>query len=253
MSADRRKSGAAVAETAAVSFFGAVLEDLDTLSAAAVPLFAGTDRPNCAGLDAAIAPAAFALLEREDRLLVGAGFVASENALADAVWHMAWWQGHPPQRLSTAAIESAAEIYSRREWFTVPLSTGRKHVTGPYVDFLCTDEYTLTLTAPVAAGDGAVVGVVGADIFVETLEKVLLADLRAAGDRATLVNRAGRVVLSADPQLAAGRLYAPGWEAAGDGAEVGLRNHGVPGVGTVRICADLPLAVIVPGSPEGGA
>lgn len=95
-------------------------------------------------------------------------------------------------------MESAGETYSRREWFTVPLEPGAGHITGPYVDFLCTDEYTLTFTVPVTAR-GRIVGVAGADIFVESIEDLLLDRLREIDPRATLINGVGRVVVSADP------------------------------------------------------
>ena len=76
-------------------------------------------------------------------------------------------------------------------------------MTGPYVDFVCTDEYVMTSTAPVLSG-GRMVGVVGADTLVETLEKLLMPSLRAAG--ATVVNDLGRAVASSDPHLATGSL-----------------------------------------------
>ncbi|TFD48627.1 hypothetical protein E3T46_14390 [Cryobacterium sp. Hh11] len=40
-------------------------------------------------------------------------------------------------------------------------AAGRRHVTGPYVDYLCTDEYTLTLTLPVYRGGTELIAVVG--------------------------------------------------------------------------------------------
>ena len=40
--------------------------------------------------------------------------------------------------------------------------TGTRHLTGPYVDYVCTDDYTITVTTPVRV-DGEMVGVVGTD------------------------------------------------------------------------------------------
>ena len=57
----------------------------------------------------------------------------------------------------------------------------------------------MTSTAPVSSG-GRMVGVVGADSLLETLEELFLPSLRAAG--ATLVNDQGRAVMSADPHVA---------------------------------------------------
>lgn len=142
-------------------------------------------------------------------------------------------------------MESADETYSRREWFTVPLEPGAGHITGPYVDFLCTDEYTLTFTVPVTAR-GRIVGVAGVDIFVESIEDLLLDRLREIDPRATLINGVGRVVVSADPQLAAGRLLIRNWKDAegpimpADGVDLGFSRV------RVERCGDLPMAIAVP-------
>ncbi|MFT4263561.1 MAG: cache domain-containing protein [Nocardioides sp.] len=155
--------------------------------------------------------------------LVGGGFVAARDALADRPLYLAWWQGDNRALLAEPS-GPATEVfdYTRRPWFTVPERTGRRHLTGPYVDFVCTDEYTVTATAPVTV-DGRMVGVVGADTLVETLERMLLPGLRASG--ATLVSEHGRAVVSADPHIGPGDRVGPG---------------------TTYACAGLPLSVVVP-------
>ncbi|WP_300681318.1 cache domain-containing protein [Nocardioides sp.] len=136
--------------------------------------------------------------------VVGGGFVASRDALADQSLYLAWWQGEHRQLLAEPALNAATPLaydYTRRPWFSNPERTGRPTLTGPYVDFVCTDEYTVTATVPVRAA-GRMVGVVGADTLVETLERVLLPGLRTVG--ATLVNEHGRAVVSADPHIGPG-------------------------------------------------
>jgi hypothetical protein len=82
-------------------------------------------------------------------------------------------------------------------------------VTGPYVDFLCTDEYVLTFTHPVfCRPDGPVAGIVGMDVTVQRLERGAMPGLRRIGDRATLVNPDGRAIVSAASDIAAGDLAA---------------------------------------------
>ena len=39
-----------------------------------------------------------------------------------------------------------------------------RHLTGPYVDYVCTDDYTITITTPVRVA-GRLVGVVGTDAY----------------------------------------------------------------------------------------
>ena len=81
----------------------------------------------------------------------------------------------------------------------------------------------MTSTAPVISR-GTMVGVVGADTLVESLEGLLLPVLRSAG--ATLVNDQGRTVVSADPHLATGNLL------------------DLAAYAEVAPCRDLPLSVV---------
>ncbi|HEX6247641.1 MAG TPA: cache domain-containing protein [Nocardioidaceae bacterium] len=202
-------------------------------------IFAGVDRIRrrlehvfAAGpVDAA---AALAVVEPDARRLLdagtvlGAGYVAAPDALTDRTLYLAWWQGDDQQLLgeSEAPASGAPFDYTRREWFRVPAESGRRHVTGPYVDFVCTDEYVVTCTAPVLV-DGRVVGVAGADVLVETLEDLLLKPLSDAG--ATLVGEHGRAVVSADHRIAPGTVL----------DLTDLRER--------VLCSDLPLSVVLRG------
>ncbi|MFT4469422.1 cache domain-containing protein [Arthrobacter sulfonylureivorans] len=191
-------------------FFEEILAEVASWVPVLAELFADPARPpGGKQVTTTMQPLAAALVKRGEWPVVGAGFVAADQVVADAAWHMAWWQGETMERLVLPALASASDAYMRREWFTRPMATGRPHVTGPYVDFLCTDEYTMTMTVPVAAG-GRRVGVAGADVFVESLEPLLLPALKKLHPAASLVNHVGRVVVSADAQLAAGTLLAPG-------------------------------------------
>ncbi|HQA24233.1 MAG TPA: cache domain-containing protein, partial [Rhodoglobus sp.] len=94
------------------------------------------------------------------------------------------------------------------EWWRVPAATGAPHITGPYVDYLCTDDYTLTLTVPVMY-DGRMIGVAGADLYVNDIERTLLPHVRAIGSTATVVNASRRVVVSTDPHRPTGAILRP--------------------------------------------
>lgn len=148
-------------------------------------------------------PLATAFLASAD--IVGAGYVAARDALSDVPLYLAWWQGDDQHLLAESDAPATGDPldYTRHPWFRTPERTGLPHVTGPYVDFVCTDEYVMTATSPVVS-TGRMVGVVGADTLVETLERLLMPALRAAG--ATVVNDLGRAVASADPHLATGTL-----------------------------------------------
>lgn len=239
-----------VAEVA--GFFEEILAEVAGWVPVLAGLFAAPMSPPGARLvNATTQPLAAGLVKRGQWPVVGAGFVAAEHAVADAAWHMAWWQGEAMERLVLPALASASDAYMRREWFTKPMKTGLPHITGPYVDFLCTDEYTMTMTVPVTAG-GRRVGVAGADVFVESLEPLLLPALNHLHPAAALVNHAGRVVVSADAQLAAGTLLAPNALAEVPDGTIGRmqpRGERYAGQELVVIsCGRLPLAMVYPDS-----
>jgi len=126
--------------------------------------------------------------------------------------YIAWWQGPDLEHVDALANFSPNSIsrYVKAEWFRIPVETGRAHVTGPYVDFLCTDEYVLTFTHPVfTRPDGPVAGIVGIDVTVQRLERGAMAALRRIGGRATLANADGRAIVSAASDIDAGDLTAP--------------------------------------------
>ncbi|GAA1922501.1 hypothetical protein GCM10009775_13700 [Microbacterium aoyamense] len=184
-----------------------------------------------------------------ETLLTGAGFVATPGALVDAEWHLAWWLGGPSadaRRLATIDDPAHDQFrdYTSLEWWRVPASTGARHLTGPYVDYVCTDDYTVTITTPVIVG-GRMLGVVGADALVDRLERALLPVLRSGHASATVVNASGRVVASTDPRREPGSiLRIPGLA----DALVSLGHGGaapLDGGAGVLACGDTSLALVV--------
>ncbi|RXZ47191.1 hypothetical protein, partial [Agromyces binzhouensis] len=178
---------------------------------------ASEPEPRAAALDPAVAATVAAELDRPGTLITGAGFVAAPGYLADAPWHLAWWlsDGNPfrgvpargIRRLDAVSDPDAESFrdYTTLEWWRVPERTGTRHLTGPYVDYLCTDDYTVTVTTPVTV-DGEMVGLVGADMYVARLEQALAPVLRDADRTLTVVNASGRIVASTDPHRATGAL-----------------------------------------------
>lgn len=151
-----------------------------------------------------------------ESLMIGAGFIAAPGFVTGRESHFAWWLGplvgtpllgttSAPSRLDLASRVNTEFLRDFREleWYQVPETTARTHVTGPYVDHLCTFDYVITLTMPVPVGEH-MVGVVGADVYVKSLEQVLLPHFLALPSPVALVNEAGRVVVSTEPSLPAG-------------------------------------------------
>ncbi|RSN50381.1 hypothetical protein DMC64_06850 [Amycolatopsis sp. WAC 04197] len=231
-------------------------EVVEQVSALVEDVF-GRLKPVLAGAEGLLAASADATAEDLTRLrpqvfevlgglVVGAGFISAPNALADQEFGFEWWtetgDAEPVQLVISLDPDSENFLdYTRQSWFTVPRDTGRRHINGPYVDYLCTDEYTLTFTVPVQR-DGAFAGVVGADIYVREVERLLQPKLRALGGRAALVNAQGRVIVSNNARQATGSLVrevdVPAWWSAG--AEPVTTESGAQ----LRRCGDSPIALV---------
>lgn len=189
------------------------IEDLfstvDTWRAALADTFSAADDHTAEALDPLVE--AFAVpAVTGDPLITGSGFVASPGLLSDAEWHLAWWLGSPGgevRRLATVDDEAADGFrdYTTLEWWRIPQRTGARHLTGPYVDYLCTDDYTITLTVPLVV-DGEFLGVVGCDALVARLESRLLPALRALDGPAAVVNASGRIVTATDARREPGSI-----------------------------------------------
>ncbi|MFD9127950.1 cache domain-containing protein [Kitasatospora sp. NPDC059571] len=184
---------------------------------------------------AALRPLLLAQLAAHAPLISGAGFVAEPGSLADAPSWLEWWQPGPngtpqPLRQHLDPDRSALADYTHWDWFAIPRSTGRRAVSGPYVDYLCSDEYSLTLAAPVEV-DGVFRGVAAADVYLRHFEAAVLPALRRIGAPACLVNAKGRVAASTSARHLAGSL---------------LRSPD-PATHTLLPCGSVPLTLVVTG------
>ncbi len=162
-------------------------------------------------LDALVSPFADRLFDSIDAPVYGAGFIAALDLLNDARSHLAWWQGAERRKLILAAqtVNKERIDYSELEWFRVPLLSGISHVAGPYVDYLCSDEYTITIATPVRVEE-TFVGVLAFDLLIDSVERELTPLLRDLGAHVTLVNGVSRVVVSTDAEWATGDVVREG-------------------------------------------
>ncbi|MDP5228140.1 MULTISPECIES: cache domain-containing protein [Arthrobacter] len=184
-----------------------------------------TSRVTSTSVDKFVRPAVETLLQQPGSPIAGAGFIATLGLLAPDRSYMAWWQGDDMERVDALANFSPQPVsrYMRAEWFRVPVSTGKPHVTGPYIDLLCTDEYVCTFTYPVFRL-GAIAGIVGMDVTAQKLELMVLPLLRQLGPTAAMVNQAGRAVVAVATSTDAGDAVR---------AAPGARSHPVGGHFTV--------------------
>ena len=229
-----------------VADFGRTLfEELDGLGDL-VRAQLGGDAPRRADLD--IERRCHALLEDPGTPVAGAGIVMAPGVLADASYWLEWWTADSRSGATTIA-KLAAETdpraigfrdYTQLPWYVRPFETGGRHVTGPYVDYVCTDQYTLTFTQPLVVG-GRFGGVVGADVLVAWFEEHVLDVMDGVGRTCVLVNSAGRVVTSSDPTWVTGDLLR---DLPLDAWTAGIDSPGSPWLATR--CEGLPFFVITP-------
>lgn len=177
-----------------------------------------------------------------DHPVRGAGYVAAVGYLADEPWWLEWFTQGEDGRSHRMVCQTDPEgvgffDYEFLTWYVVPRDTGHRHVTGPYIDYLCTDDYNMTYTAPVLVG-GRFAGVAGADIGVQTAETLLLPALRVAGRPLAVVNEQGRIVASNSGHHLCGDLVT---DTDVPGAWTTAAGSGHP---TLHIVGDLPLAVL---------
>jgi len=190
-----------------------VFAPLELLRARVESLFAQADedgRPPASSDLAALDAAICSRLGGADGLVVGSGYIAAPSVLSDQEMWLQWWSGDgttEPSRLVVDLDPSSDRYcdYTGLPWFSVPRDRGRRHITGPYVDYLCSDEYALTFTVPVTSA-GRFVGVVGSDVYIRLFEPVMLPRLRALGDPAALVNAQGRIAVSTSVRQPVGSL-----------------------------------------------
>jgi hypothetical protein len=186
------------------------------------------------------------LLTDPARKVAGAGVVMAPEVLTDAAYWLEWWTANPdgsppvPRRLAAETDPRAVGFrdYTHLPWYAVPLATGAAHITGPYVDYLCTDQQTLTFTRPVWR-QGVFAGVVGFDLLVRTFEERMFGPLERVEGSCAVINTSGRVVTSSDLQWVTGDLIRglplQDWWAGEQPAE---------GPWTFWACPGLPLGVI---------
>ncbi|MGW0085713.1 cache domain-containing protein [Streptomyces sp. NPDC003393] len=234
--------------------FEAVAETASETAALLTRVAAEKRRPATADL-AALRPGLHLRLMRQE-LVSGIGFIAAPGLLADVPAWLEWWQSTGegdvrPLLLDLDPGRSAYADYTHWDWFALPRDTGRRAVAGPYVDYLCSDEYSLTLSAPVEVA-GRFAGVAAADVYLRHFETAVLPLLRELPGPAYLVNARGRVAASADPAHLAGSLTrGPDFGAVLERARPTARGE----VGLVP-CRPVPLVLVVGpalGSATSGA
>jgi len=159
---------------------------------------------------ATLRPTIQTLLREQGERFNGTGVVMAPDALADAAFHLEWWQrsgeqGPRPLRLNLDPRSESFYDYTLKPWFVIPRDEGHGTVMGPYVDLHCAGLYILTFTRPLTV-DGEFVGVVGADVPVAAFEQIVVPSLKHLGGEAVVITDEGRVLAANTPTWAVGEI-----------------------------------------------
>jgi hypothetical protein len=141
--------------------------------------------------------------------VAGCGVIPSPGVLDDAPYWMEWFFSVPdrePEALRVNLEPLAPDFfdYTTADWFVTPMRTRERHIAGPYVDYVCTNEYATTLALPVDVR-GEFVGIAALDVTISGWERRILPALRGIGEPVTLTNSSGRIIASTSPLRSPGQ------------------------------------------------
>ena len=198
MTAQGRPAGSVVLADVAERI-GQVRAAVGLVAAAATALLGGTRAP-CRDDIAALRWLAAAVLRDHAGLAAGAGVVLAPGELRDVPRSIDWWWAADSGAVEQLQVDLDPESagfsdYTTTEWYRTPEATGEWSIAGPYVDYICTHQYTFTLSVPVRR-DGKFAGVAGADILAGQVERLVLPALTGLGHAAVVASANGRVIAS---------------------------------------------------------
>ncbi|EMQ97890.1 cache domain-containing protein [Paeniglutamicibacter gangotriensis] len=129
---------------------------------------------------------------------VGSGATFASARIGEGHGLLEWWspgsQGAEKLQFDLDPDGERFYDYERLPFFTTAERTGEETIWGPYVDYLGSDEYILTHTAPFYI-HGEFAGVAGYDVTVRVLEDIFLPMMRSIPGDAALLNASNRVII----------------------------------------------------------
>ncbi|MDJ0338392.1 cache domain-containing protein [Cryobacterium sp. PH31-O1] len=130
---------------------------------------------------------------------VGAGTFFAADSVEEGGLPPEWWSRNPSGAIGRLKFDLTPGSdrfydYEKLPFFSTAASTGEQTVWGPYIDYLGTEEYVLTFSAPFYV-HGNFMGVAGCDIRLRDLEPLIMPNLRLIQSHAALINASNRVIL----------------------------------------------------------
>ncbi|ACU54907.1 conserved hypothetical protein [Acidimicrobium ferrooxidans DSM 10331] len=147
-------------------------------------------------------------LSRPGSIVLGAGVIRA-GGRADSLWW--WWRrGTVTSELLVALEPTSLTFYDveHQPWFLEPLQSGTLNLVGPYLDRSGTNLMVVTVSRP---APGAPAGIVGADLSLDAIFRLLVATPAGRQLPWVLENLEGRVIASADPAITVGERDVGPW------------------------------------------
>lgn len=135
----------------------------------------------------------------DDDAALGYGYVAAPGSMEARERCMLWFQraAGSVRRLVLNFDPQDIDVYDYldMEWFTQARDRRTPVMFGPYVDYSGSDQFVLTLSAPILRDD-TFLGVAGCDLLAAGLEPLVLPTLRRVPVQTVVVDAERRVVFS---------------------------------------------------------
>lgn len=140
----------------------------------------------------------------------GVGLIFQRELMAASSPELEWWIRENDKITRQEFVNDPDSPlfydYEQLEWFRGGFGAEARTVAGPYIDYLGVNDYVTTWTMPFVIHHKTV-GVVGIDLKISTVEKILIPKLIKAVDRrAALVNENKQIIVSTIGPLPSGTL-----------------------------------------------
>lgn len=188
-----------------------VPETIERVSSVAIEALSTDPR----SMEARLEEVAFDVLKSTCKF-AGAGIVSVHPTVLERSRSLLWWvtqrENGRVEPLPLDADLTELGTYQAGlediEWYRVPETTRRPHMTGPFVDYMCTDQFAFTFTVPLEIS-GDFYGVAGIDMTVRSLEDEIESFLEDVSHDAILLSNNDLVAISLDPRFATGSRLKP--------------------------------------------
>ena len=141
-------------------------------------------------------------------LISGVGFVTYNEDISHS-WKVAWLYRPDglriPNRICLNKASQSLLDYPTFLWFNKVKAFAKGYLHGPYVDYICNANYTLTYLYPVYL-DQQLVGIAATDIRVAQIEQIIRETLASHRTALVISTLDGRILFSNHDQYRVGEL-----------------------------------------------